>query len=302
MLRFLTSGESHGPLLTAIVDGIPAGLPLCEDDLNVDMARRQQGYGRGGRMSIEKDRARITGGVMAGLTTGGPVGLLVENRDWQNWREKDIPPFTVPRPGHADLTGAIKYGYTDLRLSLERASARETAARGAVGSICRKLLAEFGITVGGYVTMIGGVVASLPPDLDDAGTSPVLKPPKPAMCAALTRSQRKLCMPASTRRSRIRTRWAASSRLWRSACRRGWAATCSPTGGSTRACWARWAPSRRSRARRSARRSPRRRNRGPKSTTRSRSSRMVRSTGPATARAGWKAVSRPARRWSCAAR
>jgi chorismate synthase len=120
-------------------------------------------------MSIEKDRVRITGGVMAGQTTGGPIAMLVENRDWQNWREKDIPPFTVPRPGHADLTGAIKYGYHDLRLSLERASARETAARGAVGSLCKKLLAEFGITIGSYVTMIGGVQADLHPGLDEAG-------------------------------------------------------------------------------------------------------------------------------------
>src|SRR5512143_3930788 len=168
MIRFLTSGESHGPLLTAIVDGVPAGLALSEDDLAIDMARRQTGYGRGGRMSIEKDRARITGGVMAGLTTGGPIGLVVENRDWKNWQEKDIPPFTVPRPGHADLTGAIKYGYRDLRLSLERASARETAARGAVGSICRKLLAEFGVTIGSYVTMIGGVSAYFPASTDEA--------------------------------------------------------------------------------------------------------------------------------------
>jgi len=162
MLRFLTAGESHGPLLTAILEGMPAGLPLAPDDLERDMARRQQGYGSGGRMQIERDRARVTGGVMNGLTTGGPISLLIENRDWINWAERDITPMTTPRPGHADLTGTIKYGYRDLRLALERSSARETAARVAVGAIARRLLAEFGIAVGGYVTEIGGIAASLP--------------------------------------------------------------------------------------------------------------------------------------------
>lgn len=165
-LRMLTAGESHGPELTLILDGIPAGLSLSEEDINADLARRQTGYGRGGRMSIEKDAVRITGGVMNGQTTGGPISLTIENRDWKNWRDKDIDPFTVPRPGHADLTGAIKYSYRDLRISLERASARETAARGAAGAICKKLLAEFGITIGGYVVMIGGVWALLPDNLD----------------------------------------------------------------------------------------------------------------------------------------
>lgn len=162
MLRFLTAGESHGPLLTAILEGMPAGLPLAPGDLERDMARRQQGYGGGGRMQIERDRARVTGGVMNGLTTGGPISLLIENRDWKNWAERDITPMTTPRPGHADLTGTIKYGYRDLRLALERSSARETAARVAVGAIARRLLAEFGIAVGGYVTEIGGIAASLP--------------------------------------------------------------------------------------------------------------------------------------------
>ncbi|HML23561.1 MAG TPA: chorismate synthase [Aggregatilinea sp.] len=167
MLRFLTAGESHGPLLTAILDGMPAGLPLAPDDLNREMARRQQGYGSGGRMQIERDRAQVTGGVMNGQTTGGPIGIVVENRDWKNWAEKDITPMTTPRPGHADLTGAIKYGYRDLRLSLERASARETAARVAVGAVCKRLLAEFGIVVGGYVTEIAGEVADLSGDAPD---------------------------------------------------------------------------------------------------------------------------------------
>jgi chorismate synthase len=168
-LRLLTAGESHGPELTAILDGFPAGLPLSTEAIDLDMARRQEGYGRGGRMSIERDSARITAGVMNGLTTGGPIGLTIANRDYANWRDKDVEPMTIPRPGHADLTGAIKYGYGDLRLSLERASARETAARVAAGAVCKLLLAQFDIRVGSYVTMIGGVVAALAPDLDAVG-------------------------------------------------------------------------------------------------------------------------------------
>jgi chorismate synthase len=168
MLKFLTAGESHGPALMAILDGMIAGVPLDEETIAADLERRQKGYGSGGRMRIERDRARITAGVMNGLTTGGPIGLLIENRDWKNWQEKDIEPFTTPRPGHADLTGAVKYGYRDLRLSLERASARETAARVAVGAICKRLLAQFGIEVGSYVQMIGGVEAELSSDVDEA--------------------------------------------------------------------------------------------------------------------------------------
>ena len=167
MLRFLTSGESHGPLLMGILEGLPAGLPLVPEDLDREMVRRQQGYGSGGRMQIERDHARVTSGVMAGKTTGGPVGIIVENRDWKNWVEKDIPPMTTPRPGHADLTGATKYGYRDLRLALERSSARETAVRVAVGAIAKRLLAEFGITVGGYVVAIGGEQAALDDDAPD---------------------------------------------------------------------------------------------------------------------------------------
>jgi chorismate synthase len=165
MLRFLTAGESHGPGLTAILEGMPAGLPLSAQDVTVQLQRRQRGLGSGGRMQIEHDAATLTGGVMAGLTTGAPIALQIENRDWANWRDKDIEPMTVPRPGHADLTGAIKYGYRELRLALERASARETAARVAVGAVCRRLLAEFDITVGSYVVQIGPVVATLPADM-----------------------------------------------------------------------------------------------------------------------------------------
>src|SRR3954467_10674181 len=117
MLRFLTAGESHGPLLTGILEGMPAGLPLTSADIDVDLLRRQQGYGRGGRMSIEKDHVRLAAGVIAGKTTGAPIAMLVDNRDYKNGETKVIEPMTVPRPGHADLTGAVKYGYRELRLS-----------------------------------------------------------------------------------------------------------------------------------------------------------------------------------------
>ena len=161
MLRFLTAGESHGAAVTAILEGVPAGLPLSAEDIDRDLARRQRGFGSGGRMKIEKDRVQILGGVMHRETIGAPVCLQVINLDHVKWQNKAVPPLTTPRPGHADLTGAIKYGYRDLRYSLERASARETTARVAAAAVCRKLLAEFGITVGSYVTEIGGVAADL---------------------------------------------------------------------------------------------------------------------------------------------
>jgi len=164
-IRFLTAGESHGPQLTAILEGMPAGVPIDPDLIRLDLARRQKAYGAGGRMAIEKDAARITAGVMAGQTTGAPIALHIPNRDWKNWREKDILPMTTPRPGHADLTGAVKYGYGELRLALERASARETAARVAVGAVCKQYLAQFGIRVQGYVTAIGPVQAHIPDDM-----------------------------------------------------------------------------------------------------------------------------------------
>jgi chorismate synthase len=161
MLRFLTAGESHGPVLTGILDGMPAGLPLTTADVDVDLARRQQGYGRGGRMSIEKDSVRFGSGVVDGHTTGAPIALLIDNRDYKNWANKVIEPMTVPRPGHADLTGAVKYGYRELRLGLERSSARETTMRVAVGAVCKRFLSEFGIRVQGYVTTIGDVTVDL---------------------------------------------------------------------------------------------------------------------------------------------
>lgn len=168
MLRFLTAGESHGPQLTAILEGMPAGLALDSAEINRQMARRQKGYGSGGRMKIEKDAVQITAGFMNGLTTGGPLALHVINRDFEKWQDRQIEPITVPRPGHADLTGALKYGYGELRLSLERASARETAARVAVGAICKQLLRQFGITIGSYVTSIGTVDATIPDGADYA--------------------------------------------------------------------------------------------------------------------------------------
>ena len=158
-LRFLTAGESHGPALTAILEGMPAGLPLDASVIDPELARRQKGYGAGGRMKIEKDSVRILSGVMAGETTGAPIGLLVENKDHTKWQGKAIDPMTAPRPGHADLTGAVKYGYHDLRPSLERASARETTLRVGVGAICKHFLSQFGIVVGGYVMAIGEVKA-----------------------------------------------------------------------------------------------------------------------------------------------
>jgi len=168
MIRFLTAGESHGPSLTAILEGLPAGLPVSSADIDRELLRRQTGYGSGGRMNIEQDKVHITSGIMNGVTTGAPIALIVENRDYKNWREKDIAPMTTPRPGHADLTGAIKYGYRDLRVALERASARETTMRVAVGAICKRLLETFGISVGGYVTQIGDVVAAIDPLVDYA--------------------------------------------------------------------------------------------------------------------------------------
>ena len=157
MLRFLTAGESHGPSLTAILDGMPAGLPITPEIINKELARRQKGYGSGGRMKIEKDTVRILGGVMGGETTGAPIAMLVENVDHIKWKGTAIDPMTAPRPGHADLTGAVKYGYKDLRLALERASARETTMRVAVGAVCKHFLSQFGIIIGGYVSSIGEI-------------------------------------------------------------------------------------------------------------------------------------------------
>ena len=161
MARFLTAGESHGPSLMAILEGIPAGLSITPDIVDKELERRQKGYGSGGRMKIEKDSVQILGGVMDGQTTGAPIAMLVQNSDHIKWKGKAIEPMTAPRPGHADLTGAVKYGYKDLRPALERASARETTMRVAVGAVCKHFLSQFGIAVGGYVKSIGEVEADL---------------------------------------------------------------------------------------------------------------------------------------------
>jgi chorismate synthase len=167
-LRWYTAGESHGPCLTGIMDGLPADLPLAADDLARDLWRRQQGYGRGGRMKIESDKAEILGGVWRGKTTGGPLALRIENHDWPNWKDKEyeLPRMTVPRPGHADLAGVLKYGLDDIRPILERASARETTMRVALGAVAKQLLGHFGITIRSQVLQIGSAHAT-PGDLAD---------------------------------------------------------------------------------------------------------------------------------------
>jgi len=165
-LRYLTAGESHGKALIGILEGIPSGLSLSPEDINRDLGRRQMGYGRGGRMKIESDHAEILSGVRWGKTIGSPITLFIENKDFKNWLkgmspyagdENSIPPVTKPRPGHADLTGAIKYGHHDIRNVLERSSARETAMRVALGAVAKKFLQAFHITIGSYVIQIGKI-------------------------------------------------------------------------------------------------------------------------------------------------
>lgn len=176
MLRYLTSGESHGPQLTAILSGVPAGLPVLAEDIDRDLARRQGGHGRGGRMKIETDTVRIVSGVRHGRALGSPVTLVVENRDWRNW-EKIMSPapvegddatkreITRPRPGHADLNGIQKFAHDDARNILERASARATTTQVAVGAVCKRLLGEFGMKVVSHVTNLGGIEARVPEGL-----------------------------------------------------------------------------------------------------------------------------------------
>jgi chorismate synthase len=168
MLKFLTAGESHGRCLIGILDGIPSGLTLFENDINIELSRRQKGFGRGMRMEIEKDRVEIVSGVRWGKTLGSPIALLIQNRDWANWEKAmssspedsgSTPSVTRPRPGHADLAGAIKYRHRDIRDVMERSSARETAMRVALGAITKALLKEFGMKVISHVTEIGGIRA-----------------------------------------------------------------------------------------------------------------------------------------------
>jgi len=168
MIRYLTAGESHGKALTTIVDGFPSNLKIDKKYFDFHLKRRQAGYGRGGRMKIESDQVEILAGIRFGKTLGSPISLLIENKDWENWTDKmsvektknKTGKITVPRPGHADLVGVTKYNFDDIRNSIERSSARETAARVAACSVARRFLEEFGITIGSYVESIGGVHTS----------------------------------------------------------------------------------------------------------------------------------------------
>jgi len=189
-MRFLTAGESHGPCLTAIVDGLPSGLDIDIESINRELARRQIGYGRGGRMKIERDQVEILGGVVAGRTIGAPLVLRVANRDWGNWKEAweagELPAVPIPRPGHADWAGMQKHGLGDARPILERASARETAARVAVGAVAKLLLQQFGIEIGSNVCGIGDVgVDSAIPDAAKTDWSAIwsLAEQSPVRCA-----------------------------------------------------------------------------------------------------------------------
>ena len=175
-MRYLTAGESHGPRLTAIIEGVPAGLPLSEEDINEELKRRQGGYGRGARMKIESDRVEITSGVRHGLTMGSPITLNVTNLDHQKWLEimnvapvekkkKDLRKITKPRPGHADLVGGMKYRFDDLRNSLERSSARETTMRVAVGAVAKRILEEIGLEVASHIVNFGGIEIAIPENL-----------------------------------------------------------------------------------------------------------------------------------------
>src|SRR3954452_6532920 len=211
--RFLTTGESHGPMLGAVVEGVPSGLVLTEDDLAVDLARRQRGYGRGARQAIEQDRARILSGVRHGRTLGSPILLEVDNRDWANWTRvmqvgplsdeeaaelasmadggnKRAQPITRVRPGHADLAGSLKYGFNDVRNALERSSARETTARVAAGGVARAFLRAVGIEVWSFTAEVGGVAIDPPRctrTRDEADASPLRCPDPEAETAMIAR-------------------------------------------------------------------------------------------------------------------
>ena len=176
MIRFTTAGESHGRAIITILEGVPAGLPLAASDIDADLARRMLGHGRGARMKLESDRVEILSGVRSGETIGSPITLVVENHDYENWRDvmaveaSAEPPrrrFRRPRPGHADLVGTLKYDRRDARDVLERASARETAGRVAAGAVCRRLLSEFGVEIGSHVVSLGGIDAKLPSPLPE---------------------------------------------------------------------------------------------------------------------------------------
>jgi len=196
MIRFTTAGESHGQALVCILEGMPAGVPLAAADVDAELARRQQGYGRGRRMQIERDQVELLAGVRAGETLGSPIAMLVRNRDWKNWveimdpapRPEDPEPrrraVTRVRPGHADLTGMLKYDRADARDILERASARDTTARVAAGAVCRRFLAEFGVRIGSHLAHLGGIDAArpdpMPADINAAADASQLRTLDPA--------------------------------------------------------------------------------------------------------------------------
>lgn len=198
MIRWFTAGESHGQGLMIIMEGVPAALPLSEEYIGAQLARRQRGYGRGGRMLIEQDWARLIAGVRHGLTLGSPIGMTIENKDWANWQEAMAVEYvenpsqegrgrrvTRLRPGHADLPGAMKYNFSDVRNVLERASARETAARVAAGAVAMRLLAEFGVKLYSHVIAIGGIAADIPETIDWAAVEE-----SPVRCADPAAAQR----------------------------------------------------------------------------------------------------------------
>lgn len=198
MIRWFTAGESHGQGLMIIMEGVPAALPLSEEYIGAQLARRQRGYGRGGRMLIEQDWARLIAGVRHGLTLGSPIGMTIENKDWANWQEAMAVEYvenpsqegrglrvTRLRPGHADLPGAMKYNFSDVRNVLERASARETAARVAAGAVAMRLLAEFGVKLYSHVIAIGGIAAAIPETIDWAAVEE-----SPVRCADPAAAQR----------------------------------------------------------------------------------------------------------------
>ena len=240
-LRFLTAGESHGPALVAIVEGLPAGLPVSAEPINHQLARRMQGYGRGARMKIEADAIEWMGGVRAGETLGSPVSMRIVNRDWDNWQDVMAAEgqgeirrrrVTRPRPGHADLVGVLKYDRLDARDILERASARETAARVAAGALARRLLEEFGVEIGSHVVSLGGVRAisfrrTLPIPLNEAADRSEVR-----MLDSACRGRNAIARIDEAKKPPA-TRWAARSRSWRAACRSGSAATPTGTGSST---------------------------------------------------------------------
>ena len=217
-LRMITAGESHGPGLTCVVEGLPAGLTLDREAIDRDMARRQLGHGRGGRMKIERDRAEVTSGVRHGRTLGGPIAVRIANRDYANWEERmnpwpvdaEVPEVHLPRPGHADLVGTQKYKLDDVRDVLERASARETAARVAGGALAKEMLRALGVSVFSHVVQIGSVHA--PARGDAARRRRTSRASTTTRCAAWTPRRAARWSSTSTCSGRPTSRSAASSR------------------------------------------------------------------------------------------